>query len=117
MVIYHVFISPHPCWLLMNPFGSGTCLVAGTDFQSLTNCPICNPFVLKTIQQYPGCGYHPPPSFKLSDVHRPKHPLFLVECAVTRFHALSPLECAVPKMQSWKSFRMRSYEKRRGEGA
>src|SRR5215472_15226044 len=43
-------------------------------------------------------------------------PLSLLECAVTRFPPLTLLECAVTKTPSRKSFRMRSCEKRWGEG-
>src|SRR5579864_2326878 len=39
-----------------------------------------------------------------------------LECAVPRFRALSPLECADPKMHCRNPFRMRSSEKRWGEG-
>ena len=39
-----------------------------------------------------------------------------LQCAVTRFHSLSALECAVPKTRPCKSFRMRSSEKKWGEG-
>jgi len=39
-----------------------------------------------------------------------------LECAVTENRPLTPLECAVAKTRPRKSFRMRSYEKRWGEG-
>src|SRR5215467_11818273 len=42
--------------------------------------------------------------------------LSALQCAVPHNRALTPLECAVPKTRSSKSFRMRSYEKRWGEG-
>src|SRR5215472_15606459 len=40
-----------------------------------------------------------------------------LRCALPQFRPLTLLECAVPKMRPCKSFRMRSYEKRWGEGA
>src|SRR5215831_16566397 len=40
----------------------------------------------------------------------------LLECAVTQNTTLSALECAVAKIPSSKSFRMRSYKKRGGGG-
>jgi hypothetical protein len=39
-----------------------------------------------------------------------------LECAVPRFRGLSALECALTETGSRNSFRMRSYEKRWGEG-
>ncbi len=80
------------------------------SFQPITNCPICKSFALITIQQ---CrGWVGPPFF-----HRtPLPPISSLECAVPRFRALSPLECADAKTRPYKPFRMRSYEKTGGRG-
>ena len=43
-------------------------------------------------------------------------PLSLLECADPQNVPITPLECAVPKSLDLKSFRMRSSEKRWGEG-
>lgn len=67
------------------------------SFLSLTNCPICSPFVLTTIQQYPGYRYPLPPNSKHSDPQHPKHPLSPVQCTLTHIRRVSPLECAVTK--------------------
>src|SRR5215472_8326818 len=54
---------------------------------------------------------------RLSAVSRELSPrISLLECAVPRFLPPTPLECALTKMGSCKSFRMRSFEKRWGEG-
>jgi len=58
-----------------------------------------------------------PARLELSDVSgRLSTDLSPLECAVPRFRAVTPLECAVTKTRLRKSFRMRSYEKRRGGG-
>src|SRR5229473_4891379 len=61
---------------------------------------------------------HPPrraPSFQLSTVNlQPLYPLSLLECADPQNAPITPLECAVPKTQHLKSFRMRSSEKSGG---
>ncbi len=90
------------------------------SFQRVTNCPICKPFVLITIQQYPGwvggAGYaEVKVILELHESQITDHEsLTLLECAVPRFRDVTPLECAVTKMASHKSFRMRSYKKRVG---
>jgi len=56
------------------------------------------------------------PHFPFSLFHfRPR--LSSLECAVLRFRALTPLECALTKTHLRKSFRMRSYKKTGGRGA
>jgi hypothetical protein len=62
---------------------------------------------------YPKNRGGPPLPFSLFDL---PSPLTSLECAVPRFGLLSPLECAVAKMRLRNSFRMRSSEKKWGEG-
>src|SRR5215472_5358523 len=60
---------------------------------------------------------HPMKDASPEGVSRPKDlnvHLSLLKCAVTQNATLSPLECAVTKIRSGKSFRMRSSEKRWG---
>src|SRR5215472_2722718 len=62
---------------------------------------------------------HPMKDASPEGVSRPKDlnvHLSLLKCAVTQNATLSALECAVAKTCSRKSFRMRSSEKRWGEG-
>jgi hypothetical protein len=88
-----------------------------SSFQSITNCPICKPFVLITIRNAGGVGGGPdkhlfkkdfnsriPPPSPLecavtchSQVIENTATLSPLECAVTRFRALTPLECALTK--------------------
>jgi len=73
-----------------------------------------NSFVFTLFTKLPGCidGI---PHFPFSLFHfRPR--LSSLKCAVPRFRALSLLECAVTKTRRCKSFRMRSSEKKWGEG-
>src|SRR5215472_14241966 len=53
--------------LICNQFRTQSPLAAALSFQSLTNCPICKPFALMTLQQYGG-GYLVP-NFQLRFVH------------------------------------------------
>src|SRR5260370_14992302 len=58
------------------------------SFQSLTNCPICKPFVLITLQQYRGCGY------PLPHPHSSLHPSrSAANCWLSP--SLTPLESAL----------------------
>jgi hypothetical protein len=84
-------------------------------FQAITNCSICKSFVLITIQQYRGWVCVLLLASQLSGMQRSaltplkcaltNHlqvtentaTLSPLECAVTRFRAVTPLECAVPK--------------------
>src|SRR5215472_18430481 len=62
---------------------------------------------------------HPMKDASPEGVSRPKDlnvHLSLLKCAVTQNATLSALECAVPKTRPCKSFRMRSSEKKWGEG-
>jgi len=62
---------------------------------------------------------HPMKDASPEGVSRPKDlnvDLSLLKCAVTQNATLSALECAVTKTLCRNSFRMRSYEKRWGEG-
>ena|SRR5215472_12041901 len=62
---------------------------------------------------------HPMKDASPEGVSRPKDlnvHLSLLKCAVTQNATLSALECAFTKTRFYKSFRMRSYEKRWGEG-
>ena len=73
-----------------------------------------NSFVFTLFTKLPGCidGI---PHFPFSLFHfRPR--LSSLECAVPRFRALTPLECAVTKTRYHKSFRMRTYKKKGGGG-
>src|SRR5712692_8085603 len=63
------------------------------------------------LERPPRCA----PAFQLSTVNlQPLHPLSLLECADPQNAPITPLECAVPKTQHLKSFRMRSSEKSGG---
>ncbi len=91
-------------------------------FHTNTNCPICNSFVLITIQNARGVGGAGYARVKvILELHESQitdhESLTLLECAVPGFRVLSPLECAVTKRASYKSFRMRSYKKRWGGGS
>jgi len=112
-------------------------------FQSLPTIKFSNPFLLTTMQNGRGVGT---PHGSRNTVHGPRSrgdsfsccplsavscrlsassaslatrhsPLSFLECALPRFRRLTPLDCAVPKTRSPKPFRMRSSEKKRGEGS
>ena len=92
------------------------------SFQSLTTIKSRNHFLLITIQNAWGwVGGARYAGVKLIlELHESlvtdHESLTLLECAVTRFRAVTPLECALTKTAPCKSFRMRSSEKRWGEG-
>src|SRR5215467_2293235 len=102
-----------------------------SHYQLPTNHSIFNYFRTLCQQQTPATPFPPTTSalfasqwgvggrslnvqtFQLATFQRSLSPL---ECAVPRFRLLTPLECAVTKTRSPKSFRMRSSEKKWGEG-
>src|SRR5215471_19687577 len=63
-------------------------------FQQLPTIKFCNPFLLITMQIARGVGGPSHFPFSLFNFRFPPSSL---ECAVPRFRALTPLECAVTK--------------------
>ena len=82
-------------------------------FQSLPRCFSRNHLPCMLLHRCRGgmAGSH----FPFSLFHFPS-PLSPLQCAVTRFRAVTPLECALMKTAPRKSFRMRSSKKSQGGG-
>src|SRR5579859_993696 len=82
-------------------------------FNHFQDAPPATPF-LSTFCIVAG-GWHGSVYLPFSLFHLP-YQLSALECAVPQFPIVSLLECAVTKMGPRNSFRMRSYEKRWGDG-
>ena len=100
--------ATHPRNRLLSPF---LATLPKTPFRKPFVCHTCDPLPFT-----PSGGEGPSSLLRFLCSSLRTLPLTPLECAVTRSRALSSLECAVTKTRPRKCFRMRSYEKRWGEG-
>src|SRR5215813_8101317 len=90
-------------------------LLASSQWRTLALTPLESAVEHPMKDASPAC----PEPRRREEASRPKGLSLTVsalECAVTENRALSSLECTLTKTRPYNSFKMRSYEKRWGEG-